>query len=58
MAARLSLEAFIRCEQGATAVEYGIIVIMIFLAIVSAVSLFANNAVAMFNHISSVMPSS
>ncbi|HEY5106668.1 MAG TPA: Flp family type IVb pilin [Caulobacteraceae bacterium] len=56
MAARFSLRAFLRCEQGATAIEYGIIVIMIFLAIVSAVSLVAGTAVTMFNHISSAMP--
>jgi pilus assembly protein Flp/PilA len=53
---RFTLGAFIRCERGATAVEYGLIVILIFLAIVTAVSLFAANANTMFTHISSSMP--
>jgi len=50
--------AFLRSESGATAVEYGLIVVLIFLAIVTAVSLFASNATAMFNLISSKMPAS
>jgi pilus assembly protein Flp/PilA len=56
MAARSSLIAFLRSESGATAVEYGLIVVLIFLAIVTAVSLFATNATTMFNLISSKMP--
>ena len=56
MAARSSLIAFLRSESGATAVEYGLIVVLIFLAIVTAGSLFATNATTMFNLISSKMP--
>lgn len=38
-------------EGGATAVEYGIVVALIFLVIIGAVTLFATNATAMFTTI-------
>jgi pilus assembly protein Flp/PilA len=38
-------------ERGATAVEYGLIVACIFLAIISGISLFASNENAMYQHI-------
>lgn len=36
-------------EAGATSIEYGLIIAMIFLAIVGSVHLFANNSTGMFN---------
>jgi len=44
-------------EAGATAVEYGLIVACIFLAIVGGLSLFANNENAMYQHISNAIGS-
>jgi pilus assembly protein Flp/PilA len=52
---RSALKAFLVDESGATAVEYGLIVAGIFLAILSAVNLFANNANTMYNTISSTV---
>ncbi|MDP3403371.1 MAG: Flp family type IVb pilin [Brevundimonas sp.] len=40
---------WIRDEGGATAIEYGLILAMIFLAIVGAVQLFAGNSTGLFN---------
>jgi pilus assembly protein Flp/PilA len=39
-------------ESGATAVEYGLIVACMFLAIVGGMSLFASNENAMYTHVS------
>ncbi len=46
------LKAFLKDESGATAIEYGLICALMFLAIVSAVYAFAGNSNAMFNKIS------
>ncbi len=43
VAARFAL-AFARDEQGATAIEYGLIVSLIFLAIITALTAFGNHA--------------
>lgn len=51
MAVRLFVSRFIACRSGATAVEYGLIVTVIFLAIVSSINFFTSNANTMFNHI-------
>ncbi|MGC4251684.1 MAG: Flp family type IVb pilin [Sphingobium sp.] len=40
-----------RCQRGATAIEYGLILALIFLAIVSSVSHFANKSINMWNHV-------
>ena len=48
---------FWSCERGTTAVEYGLIVSLIFLAIVTAVNLFASNANTMFQHIGNTIGS-
>lgn len=40
---------FIRDESGATAIEYGLIIATIFLVILAAVQLFAQNATTKFN---------
>ncbi len=53
MADRFSLSLFAACERGATAVEYGLIVACIFLAIIGGVNFFANSANTMFTHIGS-----
>jgi pilus assembly protein Flp/PilA len=45
------IRRFARDASGATAIEYSIVVGMIFLAIVSAVQLFTDNTNAMYNHI-------
>ncbi|HEY1749927.1 MAG TPA: Flp family type IVb pilin [Caulobacteraceae bacterium] len=57
LAARLSLTARgLRGDiSGATAVEYGLIVAFIFLAIVGGLSAFAGNENAMYTHISNTI---
>jgi pilus assembly protein Flp/PilA len=57
VAARLALR-FFRDDAGATAVEYGLIVTLIFLAIVGAVSAFGTSSTTMYNRISSTIASS
>ena len=52
LVARPSLKTFLANEDGATAVEYGLIVACIFLAIVGGLSLFASNENAMYTTIS------
>ena len=39
-------------ERGATAVEYGLILAMIFLAMIAGVSNFANQTIEMWNNVS------
>ena len=48
----MSLQRFLRNECGTTAIEYGLIAGLIFLAILSGVNLFAANANTMFGKIS------
>ena len=55
LAGRLSLSAIARDESGATAVEYGLIVACIFLAMIGGLSLFASNANSMYTTISSTI---
>ncbi len=43
-----AIHAFLDDEKGATALEYGLIVALIFLAILGAVTLFADNFNAVF----------
>jgi len=43
---------FLRDESGATAVEYGLIVSLIFLAIMTALGVFGSRASAMYDDIS------
>ena len=50
---RSMLMSFARDAGGATAVEYGILCSLIFLAIVGSVDLFAGRTAAMFNDIAS-----
>lgn len=45
-------------ERGATAVEYGLILALVFLAMVGAVTAFAETTVGMWNNISEAVQSS
>ena len=47
------MRAFLAHEGGATAVEYGLIIACVFLAIIGGLSIFASNANSMYNTISS-----
>ena len=55
LVARPSLKTFLADERGATAVEYGLIVACIFLAIIGGLSLFATNANTMYTNISTTI---
>ncbi|MGN7999739.1 Flp family type IVb pilin [Sphingomonas sp. 22176] len=47
-----TLRALSRADRGATAVEYGLILAMVVLAMVGALSVFGNTATAMWNNVS------
>ncbi|PHS22652.1 MAG: Flp family type IVb pilin [Robiginitomaculum sp.] len=49
------IKAFYVDESGATAIEYTLIISLIFLVILGAVTLFADNATAMFQKVSSAI---
>ena len=49
------IRRFLKEDSGATAIEYGLIVGMIFLVIVSAVSLFAGKATGTFDKVSAAV---
>ena len=49
------IRRFLGNESGATAIEYGLIVAMIFLVIVGAVSLFAGKATGTFDKVSAAV---
>lgn len=46
--ARLGL---VRCQRGATAVEYGLILALVVLALISALSTFASKTTGMWNNV-------
>jgi pilus assembly protein Flp/PilA len=46
---------FMRDEQGATSIEYGLICSLVFLAIVAAINQFTTNAGTMYNRIETNM---
>jgi pilus assembly protein Flp/PilA len=46
-------QAFVADKRGATAVEYGLILAMVFLAMVGAVQAFGDEMTNMFNDVSS-----
>lgn len=46
------LNHFVRDSKGATAIEYGLIVSLIVLAIIGALTLFANTTTNMWNDVS------
>jgi pilus assembly protein Flp/PilA len=47
------VQRFLRDEGGATAIEYGIVVALIFLVIITSVRAFATNVTAMFTKVAS-----
>ena len=49
------IRRFLNDERGATAIEYALIVAMIFLVIVGAVSLFASKTTGTFNKVSTAV---
>ena len=49
------MRRFLICESGATAIEYGLIVSVIFLAIVSAITFFTGQENTMFGHINNAV---
>jgi pilus assembly protein Flp/PilA len=53
IAPRLSLLRFLRDEEGGTALEYGLICSLIFLAIIGAVTLVAARTTTMWSSIAS-----
>lgn len=52
------VDAFRHDEEGATAIEYGLIVALIFLAIVGAVRAFTNSASDMYDEIDQTLQNS
>ena len=46
---RLFLTRFLRDESGATAIEYGLIISLIFLVIVTSLTAFGNTSSGVFN---------
>ena len=57
LAARPALKRFARNVSGATAVEYGLIVSLIFLVILGAVTTFGSKSTGMYNAISTAVSS-
>lgn len=49
------LDGFLRDESGATAIEYGLIVALVFLAIITSVNTFADNSNQMYSEIASAL---
>lgn len=49
------IRRFLVDEDGATAIEYGLICGLIFLVILSAVTLFADQATAMYDYVSTTI---
>ncbi|MFN3959758.1 MAG: Flp family type IVb pilin [Parvularculaceae bacterium] len=49
------LGRFVRDDSGATAIEYGLIVALIFLAVVTSVNSFADNTNDMYSEITSAL---
>jgi pilus assembly protein Flp/PilA len=47
-----TLRAFVRADRGATAVEYGLILALIVLAMVGAIGMFGNTTSGMWNNVS------
>ena len=49
------ISRILRDENGATAVEYGLILALVFLAMIGAVRTFGQNAITMWNNISTTI---
>jgi len=52
---RCLLSTFTNCERGATAIEYALIATLICVAIIGALTLFADNMGTMFDSISNAV---
>ncbi len=52
------LRSFLKCERGATAVEYGLIIALVFLAIMVAVNQLAQDMNGMYGYIGSALSNS
>ena len=46
------LANFVRDDSGATAIEYGLIMALVFLAMITGVSLFADSVIGVLTHVS------
>jgi pilus assembly protein Flp/PilA len=57
MAARSVVSRLLADRSGATAIEYGLILSLIFLVVVTAMTSFGNSATTMFNYVSSTIVS-
>ena len=55
LAVRLRLNAFLRDERGATAIEYGLIAALIFLVIVTSVTAFGNKTTGIMDTVSAAI---
>ena len=55
MAARSALKRFVRDESGATAIEYALIASLIFVVIVTSVTLFGTKTTGMMDMISATI---
>jgi pilus assembly protein Flp/PilA len=53
----ISKMTLLRCERGATALEYGLILALIALAIISAVTNVANKTITMWNNVATEVTS-
>jgi pilus assembly protein Flp/PilA len=49
------LRGFLRDDSGATAIEYGLIVALVFLAVITSVNTFADNTNEMYSEIVSAL---
>ena len=54
-AARSLVKQWLADTRGATSIEYGLIVSLIFLVIVTAITAFGNNTTTLINHVASVV---
>lgn len=52
---RRMIGGFLRDERGATAIEYGLIVALVFLAVITSVNTFADNTNDMYSEIVSAL---
>ena len=53
----ISKMTLLRCERGATAIEYGLILALIALAIISAVTNVANKTITMWDNVATEVTS-
>ena len=51
MIGKLSIMTLLRCDRGATAIEYGLILALIALAVVSSMSSVATKTINMWNNV-------